>query len=98
MNYYMWADIVYSFRQELIVTVIIFLLLLIKIGSVEYGTEIILRLVNLLLLANLILGFWGGSDSAVFSGMFHTNRLVVLEKNLLNLGTLIISLQGYEWL
>ena len=95
----MWADIVYSFRQELIVTVIIFLLLVIKIRSAEYGTEVVLRMVNLLLLVNFILGFFPGPPDAVwFSGMFHTNRLVVLEKNMLNLGTLIISLQGYEWL
>jgi len=94
----MWADIVFAFRQELIVTVIIFLLLVIKIRSAEYGTEVILRLVNLLLLVNFILGFFTGPDSSWFSGMFHTGRLVVLEKNMLNLGTLIISLQGYEWL
>jgi NADH-quinone oxidoreductase subunit N len=94
----MWADIVLSFRQELIVTGIIFLLLFIKIGSTDHGSEVVLRLVNLLLLVNLVLGFFPGPDAILFSGMFHTNRLVVLEKNMLNLATLIISLQGYEWL
>jgi len=94
----MWADIVLSFRQELIVTGIIFLLLFIKIGSTDRGSGVVLRLVNLLLLVNLVLGFFPGPDAILFSGMFHTNRLVVLEKNMLNLATLIISLQGYEWL
>jgi NADH-quinone oxidoreductase subunit N len=30
--------------------------------------------------------------------MFHGNRLIFLEKNMLNLGTLILSLQAYSWL
>ncbi|MBS1606988.1 MAG: NADH-quinone oxidoreductase subunit N, partial [Bacteroidetes bacterium] len=94
----MWVDIIFSFRQELMVAGIIFLLLFIKIGSADHGSEGVLRLVNLLLVANFILGFWNGSDVSLFSGMFHSNRLVVLEKNMLNLGTLLISLQGYEWL
>lgn len=94
----MWAGIILSLRQELIVTGIIFLLLFMKIGAAAYKTEVILNLVNLLLLANFILGFITCPDSTLFSGMFHTNRLIVLEKNMLNLGTLIISLQAYNWL
>ena len=87
-----------SLRQELIVTGIIFLLLFMKVGVVEYKTEVVLRLVNVLLFVNFILGFWGFPDSTLFSRMYHTNRLIVLEKNILNLGTLIVSLQAYSWL
>jgi NADH-quinone oxidoreductase subunit N len=94
----MWAGIIFSLRQELIVTGIIFLLLFIKVGATEYKTGVLLNLVNLLLLANFILGFFGCQDSTLFNGMFHTNKLLVLEKNMLNLGTLIISLQAYDWL
>ncbi|MDO6429770.1 NADH-quinone oxidoreductase subunit N [Flavitalea sp. BT771] len=94
----MWAGFIFSLRQELIVTGIIFLLLFIKVGATEYKTAVILNLVNGLLLANFILGFIGCQDSILFSGMFHTNKLLVLEKNILNLGTLIISLQAYDWL
>jgi len=77
---------------------ILFLLLFIKVGATEYKTGVILNLVNLLLLANFILGLFAGPDSTLFSGMFHTNRLIVLEKDMLNLATLIISLQAYDWL
>lgn len=87
-----------SLRQELIVTGIIFLLLFMKVGVAEYKTEVILRLVNVLLFVNFILGFWSFPDSTLFNGMFHTNKLIVLEKNILNLGTLIVSLQAYSWL
>jgi len=87
-----------SLRQELMVTGIIFVLLVMKVGASEYKTGFLLNLVNLLLLVNLILGFFPYPDSTLFSGMFHTNKLIALEKNVLNLGTLLISLQGYDWL
>jgi NADH-quinone oxidoreductase subunit N len=93
----MWADILFSFRQELLVTIILFLLLFIKIGA-EYKAETILSLVNILLLVNLVLGFLPGPDAALFNGMFHTNKLIVLEKSMLNLATLIVSMQAYNWL
>src|SRR5580704_4838050 len=94
----MWVGILLSLRQELMVTVIIFLLLFVKVGATEYKTGVVLNWVNMLLLANFVLGFFPIPDATLFSGMFHTNRLVVLEKNMLNLGTLIISLQAYDWL
>jgi len=94
----MWAGIILSLRQELMITVIIFVLLVYKIGASEYKTTALLNGINLLLLANLIVGFIPCPDATAFSGMFHTNRLIVLEKNMLNLGTLLISLQAYDWL
>lgn len=94
----MWADILFALRQELIVTAILFLLLFMKIGAAAYRMEAMLYFINLLLLVNLILGFVPGVESTLFSGMFHTDRLVVLEKNMLNLATLIISMGGFSWL
>lgn len=94
----MWADIILSLRQELLIAGIIFLLLFIKVGAASYRMEVILNMVNLLLLINFILGFWGCREATLFNGMFHTNKLLVLEKNILNLGTLIVSLQAYNWL
>jgi NADH-quinone oxidoreductase subunit N len=60
--------------------------------------ESILNFVNVLLLINLISGFFYIPDGNLFGDMFHTNELLTLEKNFLNLGTLIISLQSYQWL
>ncbi len=100
MNSIMWGGIIYSLRQELVVTLILVVLLVMKVGASEYRTGVLLGVVNFMLLVNLVVGFVGSPDvdTVLFSGMFHTNRLVVLEKNLLNLGTLIISLQAYDWL
>lgn len=87
-----------SLRQELIVTGILFLLLFIKVFASEPRPGAILNGINLLLTINLILGFFPVSDATLFNGMFHTGRLIVLEKNILNLGTLIVSLLAYDWL
>ena len=81
----MWVGILLSLRQELMVTVIIFLLLFVKVGATEYKTEVVLNWVNALLLANFALGFFPVSDATLFSGMFHSGKLIVLEKNILNL-------------
>jgi NADH-quinone oxidoreductase subunit N len=94
----MWVDLFLPLKQELVVIGIIFILLFIKVGATEYKTESILAVVNLLLLVNFVAGFFMNTEATLFSGMFHSNRLVVLEKNILNLGTLLVSLLAYDWL
>ena len=94
----MWNEILALLKQELIVSIIILFLLIIKVGTVEWKIDNILNLVNLLLLMNFLAGFFLNADGTLFNGMFYTNALINLEKNLLNLATLIISLQSYNWL
>jgi NADH-quinone oxidoreductase subunit N len=94
----MLNDFFLLLKQELAITVIIFVLLFIKIGAKEWTNEAILRLVNILLLFNFASGFIFPSEGQLFNEMFHTGKLQMLEKNILNLGTLIISLQSFDWL
>ncbi|MBC7827376.1 MAG: NADH-quinone oxidoreductase subunit N [Chitinophagaceae bacterium] len=94
----MWNDILALLKQELIVTFIILILLTIKVGATEWKTDNILKLANLLLLINFMAGFVMNSEGTLFNDMFHTDRLITLEKNMLSLATLIISLQSYDWL
>ena len=84
-------------KQELIVTLIIFILLTIKISK-DRSNESLLRLVNFLLVVNLAAGLFLNREGMLFNHMFLTNPLVAFEKNILSLGTLIISLQSYSWL
>ena len=93
----MLTDFFILMKQELIITVIIFILLLIKIGT-DISNEKMLNLANGLLLLNLVVGFVGNQQGMLFDEMFFTNPLIVLEKNILNLGTLIVSLQSASWL
>lgn len=92
------ADFIFLMKQELLVTAILFILLFLKLGSKEWKSESLLRFINLLLLINLAAGFFAGTEGKLFGEMFRTNALITLEKNILNLGVLIISLQSYQWL
>lgn len=93
----MWTEFLLLMKQELALAAILFLLLLVKLGK-ERSNESYLNLVNGLLLLNLIVGFIGNRQGVLFNEMFRTNDLMVLEKNILNLGMLLISLQSWSWL
>jgi NADH-quinone oxidoreductase subunit N len=68
------------------------------VGSKNWTNENILTLVNILMLLNVIAGFFGNKDGILFNEMFKTNHLIVTEKNILSLGTFIIALQSSSWL
>lgn len=85
-------------QQELLLTVIIFTLLFMKLSTVEWKTKNVLLVVNVLLIINLAAGFFFEVNGILFGDMFQQTDLLRLEKNILNLGTLLISLQSYNWL
>jgi NADH-quinone oxidoreductase subunit N len=85
-------------KQELLLTAIIFILLFVKLSTKEWSNRNVLLLVNVLLVINLAAGFFMNSTGSLFGDMFQTNNLLCFEKNILNLGMLIISLQSYNWL
>lgn len=91
-------DFLILMKQELVITLIIFVLLFVKLSNKETKNETLINLVNILLTLNLISGFFMMGEGDLFGDMFHTSELLTFEKNLLNLGTLIISLQSYNWL
>jgi NADH-quinone oxidoreductase subunit N len=91
-------DFLILMKQELMITIIIFILLFLKLGNKEIRNETLINFVNVLLFLNLVSGFFMIPEGSLFGDMFFTNELLVLEKNILNLGTLIISLQSYNWL
>ena len=91
-------EFLFLMKAELMITIIIFILLFLKLAKNEMKTVPLLNFVNVLLVINLITGFFFIPEGKLFGDMFRTNELLTLEKNLLNLGTLIISLQSYHWL
>src|SRR5688572_24726795 len=93
----MWTEFLILMKQELALTVIIFILMFLKLGK-DISNERFMSITNLLLLLNLVLGFFWNQEGMLFNEMFRTNKLMVLEKNILNLGMLIISMQSYTWL
>ena len=83
-------------KPELIITVIIFLLLFIKIGT-GLKNETVLLLVQVLLLLNFIAGFFFNSEGALFDGMYQTTPMIAFQKNILSLGVYLISLLFSSW-
>lgn len=95
---YLLTDFFIPLKQELVITVIFFFLLMLKVESTDWKNETILNLVNVLLLLNCIISFFGVKEAVLFNNMFQTNHLISFEKSLLSLGAYIISLQSYSWL
>lgn len=85
-------------QQELLLTAIIFILLFMKLSTIEWKTKNVLLAVNVLLTINLVAGIFIKGNGSLFGDMFQQTELLRLEKNILNLGTLLISLQSYNWL
>jgi NADH-quinone oxidoreductase subunit N len=94
----MMNDFFLLMKQELLLTAIIFILLFVKLSTNEWKTKNLLLLINVLLTINLAAGFFFNGTGELFGDMFLTNDLIRFEKNILNLGTLLISLQSYNWL
>jgi NADH-quinone oxidoreductase subunit N len=84
-------------KNELLVTVLIFLLLFIKIGKgMKNGP--LLTLIQVLLLVNVIAGFLFPQEGTAFSGMFYANILITFQKNILSIAVFLISLLCADWL
>lgn len=94
----MLKDFFVLMRAELLVTLLLFIILLLKIGIKRRSNESLLLIINVLLMVNLVSGFFCSPPGSLFGDTFRTDHLLVLEKNMLNLGTLIISLQAHDWL
>lgn len=93
----MLVDFFILLKQELVITVILFLLLFIKLGK-DRTNESLLIIINVLLFLNFVAGFCCCQEGMLFNEMFRTTNLIVLEKNILNLAIWLISLQSYAWL
>ncbi len=91
-------------KSELLVTVVIFIILFLKLSEKDFvsgnnpDNRGILNSINFLLLLNFIAGFFMNAEGNLFGEMFRNNAFLSFEKNLLNLGTLLVSLQAYDWL
>lgn len=91
-------DFLLLMKHELSLTLILVILLLTKIGNKRWENPSLINVVNVLLLLNFLFGWVLNMQGELFGGMFHNTPLLAFEKNILNLGTLIICLQSGEWM
>ena len=84
-------------KHELLLVVILFALLIIKVFTTDLKTKSVVKVVNIALCLNFILGLFLNKEGWLFADMFYTNHVIVFQKNILNLGVLIISFQSFNW-
>ena len=93
----MLNDFIILMRQELAVTVIVFLLLFLKLGK-TVRNEVLFSLVSVLVLLTIGLSFVGSTQGQLFAGMFVSTPLMTIQKTLLLTAVYLILLLNYEWL
>ena len=85
-------------RHEVILLVITLTLLMAEIALPRSKKESIIHLSLFLFGIHTIIGFLPLAEGELFGGMFRTNKLIHLVKNILNLGVLILLLQSADWI
>lgn len=94
----MSTELFSSLRFESIVCLLIFLLLVLKLTDADKHLRRFLAAVNTLLFVNFAVSFLPVQTISLFSDFFHTNDLIELEKTMLNLAVLLISVLAGRWL
>lgn len=91
----MLSEILSLMKHELLLCGILFITLILKIRENEDSKSTWATAVNFMLALNFVAGFFGNSSGELFNGLFHNDDLLILQKNLLNLGILIVSLMAH---
>jgi len=85
-------------RHELLLVAITVILLLVEIFLPQDKKHKIILPAILLMALVTIAGFIPGPTGVLFGGMYGTSPLILLMKNILNIGVLIIFIQSVSWL
>ena len=85
-------------RHEIILLAIIMVLLIGEIFIHKDKKSSIIHLAIFLFGIHTAIGFFAIEESSLFGGMFRTNSMIHLFKNVLNVGVLILLLQSADWL
>ena len=84
-------------RFEWMIALIIIALFIFNLTAFDKRVKSFLTVMNSLLIANFVIGVLPMADGTLFDGFFNTNGLIVLEKSILNLGLVLISLSSTTW-
>lgn len=86
-------------RHELLLVAMVAILLFAELLLADKGKSCTIKLLAIgLFLLNTIAGFIPIETGVLFGGMYQTTPLIILVKNILNIGVLIVFMQSYKWL
>jgi NADH-quinone oxidoreductase subunit N len=92
-----FSDIL-TMRHELILTLVALVVLIIDLNLHNRDKHFIIPITLSLFIIFTAIGFIPAEKSVLFGGMYRTNALLMMMKNILNVGVLIILLQSVTWL
>lgn len=85
-------------RNELSLIVVVLLLLVAEIFSSRDSKSLLLNVATALFGLHTILGFLPAETGELFGGMYRNTTLIILMKNILNVGVLVVLMQVQGWL
>ena len=92
-----FSDIL-TMRHELMLTLLALVVLIIDLNLHNRDKHYIIPITLSLFFIHTVIGFLPAEKSVLFGGMYQTKPLLVMMKNILNVGVLIILLQSVTWL
>lgn len=87
-----------TMRHELILASLVLLVLIIDMNLKKDQKQLIIPISLGLFFIHLVAGFLPAQTGILFGGMYHTDGLTILMKNILNVGVFIVLLQSSTWL
>jgi NADH-quinone oxidoreductase subunit N len=85
-------------RHELILAGLVLLVLIIDLNLKKSQKQRIIPISLALFFIVTVIGFLPAQTGILFGGMYHTDSLTILMKNILNVGVMIVLLQSTTWL
>ncbi len=85
-------------RHEILLTLVTVILLLLEIFLHDDKKQVIRHWAILLMTMVTLAGFLALPEGTLFGGMYQTSKLHQLMKNILNIGALVVFIQGAKWL
>ena len=85
-------------RHELVLTIITLIILIAELSVKNEDSRKLRPFSIILFFIATVVGFLPLGEGSLFGGMYQTTGLIVVMKNILNIGVLIILIQSYAWL
>jgi len=87
-----------TMRHEMLLTILALVVLIADLNLSVQRKPMVINLAIALFFIHLVIGFLPARMGILFGGMYHTDDLTIMMKNILNVGVFIVLLQSATWL